>query len=361
MAKNILITGGCGFIGSSFINTTFESFMNKCNIVVLDNLSNCSGISSIEKHIRNSNRFTFINGDFGNSELVLKLLRKHTITHILNLAVTSYQPKTLGNPVHYVNNNILNTTKFLQACHEYGKLKKIVHLTSFLINNAMKSVDRNVKNEYIDEYLVTKSCSLQVITMYRDTYKLPIVIGFGSDIFGETQCPLAPVLDYALELHTNGHIKINSNSDRSLNYVYISDAVNAIVAIFEKGTIGMSYNIVDKNACHTDMQVAKMMVNHHFGLSPESKHNDYSKYIREKNGIKMHFEQCPDDNLELKKLGWSPKIGGNSGLKRVMDFYNSEDGAKVVDRFVKLTKHTFSKKNKTVNNRKKHKLTKRKK
>ncbi len=310
----LLITGGLGFVGSNYINYIYGLKIYK--IICLDNETNCLKEENvINPEIRKSSDYEFIKGNFGDERLVKNILNKYKIRYVLNLAITSFQPETLGEPVYYVNNNVLNTTKFLQTCVEYGKIEKFIHMSTFLIYNVTNSLEEESKM-CINEYSTSKTCSHEIIILYRDVYKLPIMIGMGNAFFGKTQCPFAPVPDYLTFLKNGNKIPVQTKSTRVFNYVYIDNVVTAIQIMFEKGEKGKIYNILDKkHGCYDDDKLAKTLVRYYYETK---KYKKWIKYIDDK---PCKFTECPEDNEELRKLGWKITTNVKKGLKIVADYY----------------------------------------
>ena len=310
---HILVTGGTGFIGSSFINHIFKC--NKYKIVALDNLSSCSSDSLIDKNIRESSNYVFIKGSYGDESLVKDILREHKITYVLNLAAITYQSKTLGKPVPYVDNNVLDFTKFLKVCHEYGKLTVFLHMSTFLVNNVLDSL-ATVNKICIDEYSVTKECGLALAILYRDVYKMPIILCLSNNIFGKLQFGSGMVPNYLSCLDNNKKIPVHINAVKKANYIYIDNVVSALEIILDKGAVGQTYKIInDKDGCYSDLDLARALVKY------RKRTYNYTKWIEYINDRPCLKEDCPTDNSELKKLGWKLSVSTKTGLKIMAKYY----------------------------------------
>ena len=130
---NILITGGCGFIGSNFINYIFNN-TNINKIVNLDALYYCANETYIDENIRNHYNYIFVKGNTGNKDLVTYILQTHQITHVINFAAQSHVCNSFSNPIQYTKDNIFGTHILLDCCYnyhiKYNKIQKFIHIST---------------------------------------------------------------------------------------------------------------------------------------------------------------------------------------------------------------------------------------
>mgnify|MGYP000274190065 CR=1 FL=1 len=315
--KNLLITGGLGFIGSNFINTVFKKGIFR--IINLDAEINCNNETIIDPYIRASPCYTFIKGNFGDRELVTKILNEYKIEYVLDLAALVLRANMFEHPIPYAQNNVLNTCIFLETCRDYGKLKLFLTMST-MFTDIVKSVNYNRQNnfKYLNAYSVSKSNALDWMILYRDVYKMPIIIAFGEAIIGKEQCMPALVMDYLKLLQCDKKIDININDTTKLNYVYITNVVSALDILLDRGSSKFVYEIIDKqNSYYTDTQIAELLVKFY------KKTTDYKKWINYINSP-QHFNErlYPHDNNRLLKLGWEIKISAEQGLKIIANTFD---------------------------------------
>jgi dTDP-D-glucose 4,6-dehydratase len=314
--KNLLITGGIGMIGSNFINYIFKK--NTYRIIALDNLESCLTEKAINADIRNSNDFTFVQGSFGDKKLVKKLLCSYKITHVLNLAATLFNPKFVNEPLYFVENNVNNTAIFLETCRKYGKLELYIHMSTYLIGDIVNGLFSS--NEIcIHPYSVTKASSLSLTVLYRDIYKLPVIIAMPNNVFAKNQCISAPVPDYLILLKNGEKIPLNINDSNKGNYIYIDNVVTAIEILFKKGVVGELYKILndDEEGCLTNIELARKLIKDFNNTC------DFNRYIEYINESSCKKQKCDTDNKALKDLGWEITVSTDKGLKIVSDHYKT--------------------------------------
>lgn len=129
MNKNILVTGGCGFIGSNFLNYMIEKYP-EINFVNIDSLYYCADINNITKKNRNKNNYKFIKGNIQNKEFVDYILKTNNINIIIHFAAQSHVDNSFSNPIQYTKDNILGTHNLLESVREYGKINKFIHVST---------------------------------------------------------------------------------------------------------------------------------------------------------------------------------------------------------------------------------------
>ena len=127
-SKNLLITGGCGFIGSNFVNHIFDK--SDYNIINLDAMYYCASESNVREDIRLSNRYVFIKGNLCSADLVNHILSVHKIDYVIHFAAQSHVDNSFSVPLQYTQDNIVGTHTLLEGIRKYGKIKKFIHVST---------------------------------------------------------------------------------------------------------------------------------------------------------------------------------------------------------------------------------------
>ena len=315
---NLLITGGLGFIGSNFINYIFPKGIYK--IIVIDNLINCGSIDLIDTSIQTDSDFIFVNGSINDVSLVTNTLTTYNITKILNLAATQFQPIYEGLLVEYVQNNVMNLTTFLNTCLDYGNIELFIHMSTIDTSpNTTKSLDSVITSKTCyHEYYFSKQMADQIVVLYRDKFKLPIVIAASNYIFGETQCLPAQVPTMLTHLNNNEKIPVRINNVHLGNYLYINNVNTAYEILLIKATVGKVYQIVaDSDGLYTQLSLAKELIKKYTGTE------DYVKWIDFINENECIEDETSSDNCLLKDLGWSPGTSTSYGLSIMVNYYKN--------------------------------------
>lgn len=282
---NLLITGGRGYVGSNTINTLFYKYPNINFIVV--GLTKNNEKKTINKDIVKSNRYVYYQANIGNEKKIMKILKKHQIEYIIDLAVFMPWFINIISNEKYITNNVIYRNTFFNTCIKYGKIKHIIYQSSYLyITNTLDNYNfaKNVYPKYKYKhnlYDTTKSTALSLAYNIHTMNELPITIVSPNYIYGGmNQHPQDFILLYINELCKTNQIILNKNSNTNYNnWISVFDVIEAYSIIFSYGYNGKNYNLYNIDQYYTDEQLAKMIIEN-------IKHTtDYSKYIKYNNCV----------------------------------------------------------------------------
>lgn len=313
--KNILITGGCGFIASNFINFFLKKYQN-FRIVNIDALYYCANEENIIEEVRNSNNYHFIKGSITNSELVNLILKTYEIDTIIHFAAQSHVDNSFSNPLQYTNDNILGTHTILECIRKYGKIIKFIHVST---DEVYGENEGDIKNEKsilnpTNPYSATKAAAEMLVNSYVYSYGLPAIITRGNNVYGPRQYPEKLIPKFILSLKNNKKCTIHGKGKTKRSFLYITDVINAFELILFNGEIGEIYNIgTDKEYSVLDItsNLVKIIkdkdeIDNYIEFVEDRKYNDKRYYIS--------FDK-------LTKLGWKQEIFLEEGLKKTLEFY----------------------------------------
>jgi len=190
----LLVTGGCGFIGSNFINYIVP-YYNKIKIINLDAMYYCANEENINKEIRESTNYILIKGNLCDKKLIEQILNKYNITHIIHFAAQSHVQNSFEDSLQYTYDNILGTHTLLEYSRRYGKIKRFIHVsTDEVYGESMISIDETHKNEHsvlcpTNPYAGTKAGAELIAQSYEHSFKFPIIITRGNNVYGINQYP----------------------------------------------------------------------------------------------------------------------------------------------------------------------------
>ena len=125
---NLLVTGGCGFIGSNFINHIAKT--DKYNIINVDAMYYCANEKNVDEYIRNSEYYTFVKGNVCSDDLMTHILSSHNIEQVIHFAAQSHVQNSFDDSLQFTRDNILGTHVLLECCRKYGKLTKFIHVST---------------------------------------------------------------------------------------------------------------------------------------------------------------------------------------------------------------------------------------
>ncbi|MDB4070286.1 dTDP-glucose 4,6-dehydratase [Candidatus Pelagibacter sp.] len=316
MNKNILVTGGLGFIGSNLIDLLISK---KYSVINLDKVSYSSSFYNLKEH-KNNTKYKFIKCDL-NSKKILNILLKYRPICIFNLAAETHVDRSIDGPKNFINSNVLGTFNLLEAFKTFSSKhnSKLVHIsTDEVYGDILKGrSDENYSYKPSSPYAASKAASDHLVYSYIRTYKIPAVISNCSNNYGPKQHPekLIPKLIY--NIINNKELPIYGKGKNSREWLHVTDHCRALFKVFERGKIGEFYNI-GSNKNLNNIQITKSLIEIARNFITIG-HNVKIKYIADRPGHDQRY--ALNSNKIKKKLKWKPQIKFDNGLKETFLWY----------------------------------------
>lgn len=321
--KNLLVTGALGFIGSNFVNYMISKNLNISKIVVLDKKDYCSSLSNLVKHPK----IKLVIGDIRNSELVSYILENFQVDTVVHFAANSHVDNSFLNSVSFSENNTVGTHILLECCKQHQEktslISKFIHISTDEVYGEVDDGDMKFENSVLDPtnpYAASKAGAEFIAKSYFYSYKLPIIITRGNNVYGPQQYPEKIVPKFICQLLNNKKMTIHGNGQTKRNFIYVDDVCTAIETIIEKGEIGNIYNISSSyDNEYTVIDIAKMLtsliygdnepLDQHITYVDDRKFNDYRYCI---------------SSDRLSELGWFPKFTNiKENLIKLINWYKN--------------------------------------
>ena len=305
MVKNLLITGGCGFIGSNFINYYFYK-NDEVNIINLDAMYYCANKNNINEEIRESSRYFLITGNLCSIDLLNHLLENYKIDTIIHFAAQSHVQNSFEDSLKYTYDNILGTHTLLESCRKYGKIERFIHIsTDEVYGESMLNEEEEKKHEQsilcpTNPYAATKAGAELIANSYRFSFKMPIIITRGNNVYGPNQYPEKLIPRFVELLKNDKKVTIQGDGKNVRAFLHALDVAKALELILEKGEIGEIYNIgSDEDKEYTVLEIAHMLIKM---IKGTENYDDYIEYIEDRPfNDKRYFIS----NEKVKNLGWT--------------------------------------------------------
>jgi dTDP-glucose 4,6-dehydratase len=322
--KNLLITGGCGFIGSNYINYIFNKY-NDFNIVNIDAMYYCASETNIEEEIRNSERYRLIKGNLCSYDLVYHIITSYKIDYVIHFAAQSHVQNSFEDALQYTNDNIVGTHNLLEVVRRYGKVKKFIHVsTDEVYGESMLEHDESKKTEEsilcpTNPYAATKASAELIAQSYYYSFNMPIIITRGNNVYGPSQYPEKIVPKFIKLLFEDKKVTIQGDGSNVRAFIHVADVVKAFDIILEKGVIGEIYNIgSDDNEEYTVKYVAEMLI------KKIKKTDNYSEYIEYITDRPFNDKRYYISNEKIKRLGWNITKNFDEGIDNLIEIYNAK-------------------------------------
>jgi dTDP-glucose 4,6-dehydratase/UDP-glucose 4,6-dehydratase len=316
--NNLLVTGGCGFIGSNFINYFYDKHSN-INIINLDAMYYCANEYNIREDIRKSNRYHLVKGNLCSIDLLNHILENYNIDTVIHFAAQSHVQNSFEDSLKYTNDNILGTHTLLEACRKYNKINKFIHIsTDEVYGESLLHDDEEKKNEQsilcpTNPYAATKAGAELIANSYRYSFNMPIIITRGNNVYGENQYPEKLIPRFIHLLKENKKVTIQGNGTNVRAFLHALDVAKALDLILEKGNIGEIYNIgSDEDKEYTVLEIAKILIKL---IKNSDNYNDYIEYIEDR---PFNDKRYYISNEKVKALGWKIEKDFMEGLKELI-------------------------------------------
>tara|TARA_B100000530_G_scaffold172795_1_gene109101 strand:+ start:292 stop:1311 length:1020 start_codon:yes stop_codon:yes gene_type:complete len=321
--KNIIITGGLGFIGSNLSDFLLKK---KYKVLNIDKASYASNIYNIKK-FRNHKNYKFIKNDLSNSKKILKIIHKFKPVGIFHLAAETHVDRSIDSPKNFIQSNIIATYNLLEAFRKYSnknKKTRLIHIsTDEVYGDILKG--RSLENSsYMPSspYAASKASSDHLVFSYIKTYKIPAIITNCSNNYGPNQHPekLIPKLIY--NIINNISLPIYGKGINSREWIYVMDHCNALLRVFNKGKIGEFYNIGSNNNL-SNLQISKLLLQiakNYIKIRSRVK----IKFVKDRPGHDLRY--ALNSNKIFKQLGWKSSSNIKDSLKKTFLWYlNNKD------------------------------------
>jgi dTDP-glucose 4,6-dehydratase len=240
--KNILLTGGCGFIGSHVLVTLVQKYpdYNFVNLDILDKCATANNVSAIAA----CKNYTYCHGDICNLDLVAHLMEFFKIDTVMHFAAQSHVDASFGNPVAHTQTNVLGTHTMLEAARRF-QVKRFVHVsTDEVYGDVMgDGALENAMFEPTNPYSCSKAAAEFIVRAYQKSYDLPVIITRANNVYGPNQYPEKVIPKFILRLLNGQKCCLHGSGDTRRSYVYVSDVARAFDLILHGGKEHEAYNI----------------------------------------------------------------------------------------------------------------------
>ena len=326
--KNILITGGAGFIGSHVVKRFVNKYPNY-NIYNVDNLTYAGNLSNL-KGLEDKKNYFFFKIDIKNHNEILKLFVDKKITDVIHLAAESHVDKSIENSFEFAETNVLGTLSLLEASKISWDLSSknniFYHISTDEVYGSLGlegSFNEYSKYDPNSPYSASKASSDHFVRAYHKTYGLPILISNCSNNYGPNQHAEKMIPNIINSLLKQIKIPIYGDGKNIRDWLYVDDHCDAIELIFNNGNCGETYNI-GGNYEISNIDLANIIIKifDEIKLNNSGTSNKLIEFVSDRPG--HDFRYAIDFSKIKKQLGWTPKTNFDKGIRETINWYISK-------------------------------------
>ncbi len=323
--KNIIITGGAGFIGSHVVNLFVKKYP-QYRIINLDALTYAGNLENL-KDVQDEPNYVFEKGNILDTEFLKNLFEKYTVSDVIHLAAESHVDRSISSPLDFVYTNVVGTVNLLNAAKTAWAANleghRFYHVSTDEVYGALGAeglFTETTPYSPNSPYSASKASSDHFVRAYGETYHLPFVISNCSNNYGPNHFPEKLVPLFINNVVNNKPLPVYGDGKYTRDWLYVIDHARAIDTVFHKGGNGETYNIGGFNEWQ-NIDLVKLLIklmDEKLGR-PEGTSLSLITYVKDRPGHDLRY--AIDATKINKELGWAPSVTFEEGLAKTIDWY----------------------------------------
>lgn len=313
--KNILVTGGAGFIGSNFVTYLLEKYADY-NVIVFDKLTYAGNLDNLLA-VSDEPRYDFVKGDICDARAVEQAIEGYDIDTIVNFAAETHVDRSIMDPDAFIQTDVYGTYVLLEAARKYG-LERFNQISTDEVYGHVPEGQASVEMDPVaprSPYAASKTSGDLMVQAYFVTYDLPVTITRGSNNIGPYQYPEKVVPLFATNAIDGEPLPVYGDGRQMREYQYVTDHCEAIDLVLHEGQLGETYNIGTGQPME-NLQMVEIL------LDELDKPSSLIRHVADRPGHDRRY------NLNIDKilaLGWRPRHTAEEAIRRTARWYRDNE------------------------------------
>jgi dTDP-glucose 4,6-dehydratase len=324
-SKNIIVTGGAGFIGSHVVRLFVQKYP-RYQIINLDKLTYAGNLENL-KDIEHAPNYKFEKGDILDIEFLFELFQKYDIDGVIHLAAESHVDRSLHNPAEFANTNIIGTLNVLRAAqaawHNDCSQKMFYHISTDEVYGTAEAGEYFTEETKIDPrspYSASKASSDHFVSAFYHSFGLPAIISRCSNNYGPFHFPEKLIPLMINNIIQSKPLPVYGKGENIRDWLYVEDHAKAIDSIFHKGKAGQVYNIGGNNEWkNIDLVMLLCRIMDKKLNREDGESEKLITYVKDRLGHDLRY--AIDASKLTSETGWRPETSFETGLERTVDWY----------------------------------------
>jgi len=309
--KNILVTGGLGFIGSNFIEYIYHKY--DYNIFNIDSLTYAANINNISGEINESERYNLLIDDINNTHAIKSLVKNREINYIVNFAAESHVDNSINNSKPFIDTNINGTHSLLSLLHDCPTIERYLQVSTDEVYGSLKEGDdpftEQTPIQSNSPYSASKASADLLCRSFYETFKYPILITRCSNNYGANQHEEKLIPLMIKKAKAGEKLPVYGDGRNIRDWIHVKDHCSGIDVVLHNGKIGEVYNIGGKNEVR-NIDIVKTI------LKLLNKDDSQIEFVKDRLG---HDWRYAINNSKIQnELGWQPLINFKEGLNQLL-------------------------------------------
>ncbi|KAM3462695.1 hypothetical protein MY5147_002166 [Beauveria neobassiana] len=327
--RNIMVTGGAGFIASWVVRHLVITYPDAYNIICFDKMDYCSSINNTAILADRPNFATYV-GDLTHPHEVLNCLEKYNIDTVMHFAAQSHVDLSFGNSYSFTQTNVFGTHVLLECAKKVG-IKRFIHVSTDEVYGEVKHDEDDVHEASIlaptNPYSASKAAAEMMVQSYQASFKLPCIIVRSNNVYGPHQYPEKIISKFACLLNRRQPVVLHGDGSPTRRYLYAGDAVDAFDTILHSGQTGEIYNVGSSSEvsnidlCAKLLSVTGMVDGTDADPAAIMKQPAFRTWVKYTHDRPFNDCRYAVDGSKLRRLGWSQQTNLDTGLRITVDWY----------------------------------------